>query len=233
MTWDTAIVVRTKANSMETKQLIITVTRRLWCCGTLRFSFKKKPGPATLLIRMIIIDSEQEKPGLMIATKLKIKDCLKIKNCCPNCPSTFLFSSKLSVHIRRTCCTNDRRSSVSILNCRCSINSNTIVLRHLWMWYQRLQARGRVGNDIADWHYDLLNVQNCGILHIFNFIDQISGSFSMEGLPQNGKSVCFTTTKLSLLDPGPSCKSLALFFNHKVREVCWGRFLCQFFATVA
>ena len=129
-------------------------------------------------------DSEQEKPGLMIATKLKIKDCLKIKNCCPNCPSTFLFSSKLSVHIRRTCCTNDRRSSVSILNCRCSINSNTIVLRHLWMWYQRLQARGRVGNDIADWHYDLLNVQNCGILHIFNFIDQISGSFSMEGLPQ-------------------------------------------------
>ena len=76
-------------------------------------------------------DSEQEKPGLMIATKLKIKDCLKIKNCCPNCPSTFLFSSKLSVHIRRTCCTNDRRSSVSILNCRCSINSNTIVLRHL------------------------------------------------------------------------------------------------------
>lgn len=178
-------------------------------------------------------DSEQEKPGLMIATKLKIKDCLKIKNCCPNCPSTFLFSSKLSVHIRRTCCTNDRRSSVSILNCRCSINSNTIVLRQLWMWYQRLQARGRVGNDIADWHYDLLNVQNCGILHIFNFIHQISGSFSMEGLPQNGKSVCFTTTKLSLLDPGPSCKSLALFFNHKVREVCWGRFLCQFFATVA
>ena len=178
-------------------------------------------------------DSEQEKPGLMIATKLKIKDCLKIKNCCPNCPSTFLFSSKLSVHIRRTCCTNDRRSSVSILNCRCSINSNTIVLRHLWMWYQRLQARGCVGNDIADWHYDLLNVQNCGILHIFNFIDQISGSFSMEGLPQNGKSVCFTTTKLSLLDPGPSCKSLALFFNHKVREVCWGRCLCQFFATVA
>lgn len=80
-------------------------------------------------------------------------------------------------------------------------------------------VRGRAGDDIGEWHCDSSSVQNGGNLHMFNFLHQIHGSFSMEGLPKYLEIVCFKKTKLSLIDPSPICKSLPLlFFSHKVRK---------------
>ena len=56
-------------------------------------------------------------------------------------------------------------------------------------------VRGRVGDDIGEWHFDSSSVQNFGSLRLFNILHQIRCSFSMEWLYnilQEWEMVCFT-----------------------------------------
>ena len=68
-------------------------------------------------------------------------------------------------------------------------------------------ARDRVGDDNGEghYHYDSSSVQNSKeCAYMFNFLHYIRGSFSMEGLPQYWRIVCFRRTRPSFLDPDPS-----------------------------
>ena len=72
-------------------------------------------------------------------------------------------------------------------------------------------------------------------LQMFISLHQICVCFFVEGSPQNCKIECFTTMKLLVRVPGPSCKSFSLFlqFKHKVRQICWEPCLWGLCATAA